>query len=84
LGPVEPTLPGDEPLVRLEVIDDGVGVDPSRLDQRAEGHLGLRLLADRVDALGGRLVVLATPGGGTTIRAEIPSRPAGSSGFVSG
>jgi signal transduction histidine kinase len=46
------------------------------------GHLGVRLLADRVDALGGVLVGLATPGQGTTVRAEIPSTPVGSSGHV--
>jgi two-component system, NarL family, sensor kinase len=68
-----------EALVRLEVTDDGVGVDPTRLDQRAAGHLGLRLLADRVDALGGELVVTAAPGEGTTVRTDVPPWPAGSS-----
>jgi hypothetical protein len=34
-------VPGVEPRVRLVIADDGVGVDPSRLDRRAEGHLGV-------------------------------------------
>jgi signal transduction histidine kinase len=70
-GPV-----GGDPRARLEIADDGVGVDPGRLDRRAEGHLGLRLLADRVDALGGELRVISGPGQGTTVRVELPA-PAG-------
>jgi two-component system, NarL family, sensor kinase len=58
--------------VRLVVADDGVGADPTRLDKRAEGHLGLRLLADRVDNLGGRLVIATGPGQGTSVEVELP------------
>jgi two-component system NarL family sensor kinase len=75
---VEPDRPGRRALVRLEVADDGLGVDPSRLDRRSEGHLRLRLLADRVDSLGGRLTVVSEAGRGTTVRAEIPAVPPGS------
>jgi signal transduction histidine kinase len=51
---------------RIEVRDDGVGgADPS-------AGSGLRGLADRVEALDGRLQVLSPPGGGTLVRAEIP------------
>jgi signal transduction histidine kinase len=52
--------------LRVEVADDGVGgADP------AEGS-GLRGLADRVAALGGRLSVDSPIGGGTRVVAEIP------------
>ena len=37
---------------------------------------GLRGLADRVEALGGRLGVQSEPGAGTCVRAEIPVQPA--------
>jgi signal transduction histidine kinase len=50
----------------VEVADDGAGGA-----DRALGT-GLRGLADRVDALGGRLVVESPPGRGTVILAEIP------------
>jgi signal transduction histidine kinase len=50
----------------VEVADDGVGGA-----DRAHGT-GLRGLADRVDALGGRLAVESPPGRGTVIVAEIP------------
>jgi PAS domain S-box-containing protein len=50
----------------VEVEDDGVGgADPS-------GGSGLRGLADRVEALEGRLAVESSPGIGTKVRAEIP------------
>jgi len=54
----------------VQVEDDGVGgVDISR-------GSGLRGLADRVEALDGRLIVSSEAGHGTRVRAEIPcSRP---------
>jgi PAS domain S-box-containing protein len=54
----------------VEVSDDGVG----GADARAGS--GLRGLADRVEALGGRLTVTSPPGEGTQVRAELPVRPA--------
>jgi signal transduction histidine kinase len=52
--------------VVVEVADDGVGgADPKR-------GSGLRGLADRVSALGGRLEVASGAGSGTTVTARIP------------
>jgi signal transduction histidine kinase len=54
--------------VTVDVHDDGVGgADP-------EAGSGLAGLADRVAALGGRLLVESPPGGGTVVRAELPAR----------
>jgi signal transduction histidine kinase len=50
----------------VEVSDDGIG------GAAAGSGSGLRGLADRVEALGGRLTVSSPPGRGTTLRAEIP------------
>ncbi len=50
----------------VEVIDDGVG------GADTERGTGLRGLADRVEALSGRLRVWTPLGGGTRVRAEIP------------
>ena len=50
----------------IEVRDDGIG-------GAVPGNgSGLRGLADRVEALGGRLVLESPAGAGTTLRAEIP------------
>jgi signal transduction histidine kinase len=52
----------------VEVVDDGIGgADPA-------GGSGLRGLADRVEALGGRLRVESPPAEGTRVEAEIPVR----------
>jgi signal transduction histidine kinase len=50
----------------VEVADDGVG------GANTSNGSGLRGLADRVEALGGRLRVWSPLGGGTRIKAEIP------------
>jgi signal transduction histidine kinase len=50
----------------VEVVDDGVG--GADLDR----GFGIRGLADRVEALGGRLQVWTPRGGGTRVRAELP------------
>jgi signal transduction histidine kinase len=55
--------------LRVEVSDDGVG------GATTEGGTGLRGLADRMEALGGRLRVWSTRGHGTLLRAEIPCEP---------
>jgi signal transduction histidine kinase len=60
------TVAVHESVVAVSVVDDGVGgVDPSR-------GTGLRGLADRVEALGGRFAVGGSAAGGTTVTAEIP------------
>jgi signal transduction histidine kinase len=53
-------------VVLLQVVDDGVG------GADTESGSGLRGLADRVEALGGRLRIWSPRGGGTRVRAEIP------------
>jgi signal transduction histidine kinase len=55
----------------VEIIDDGSGgASPS-------SGTGLRGLADRVDALGGRLEVESPPGAGTRVSAHLPVPPVG-------
>ncbi len=58
----------DRSTLRASVIDDGAGgANPS--------GSGLRGLADRVEALGGRLAVESPPGNGTRVEATIPLSP---------
>jgi signal transduction histidine kinase len=58
--------------VRLVVADNGVGTDLRRMDRRREGHLGLRLVIDRVHNAGGRFSLTSAPGQGTRVAAELP------------
>src|SRR6185503_6472984 len=64
----------DGGIARVEVADDGRGgAAPGR-------GSGLRGLADRVDAIGGRLEVESPAGGGTRIRAVLPCGERGDEG----
>jgi signal transduction histidine kinase len=53
----------------VEVADDGIG------GASADGGSGLRGLADRVEALDGRLEVSSPAGAGTIVTAELPVAP---------
>ncbi len=60
--------------VYVRIADNGIGLDEAKLDRRAEGHLGLRLLKDRVNNLGGSLRLTTGPQGGAVITAVLPNR----------
>jgi len=62
------TVSVSDAAVRVEVTDDGVG------GADVTGGTGLRGLADRVEALGGRLRVESPEGAGTHVVAQIPLR----------
>ncbi|WP_375431262.1 sensor histidine kinase [uncultured Friedmanniella sp.] len=63
--------------VRLVVQDDGVGLENHQLDRRHEGHLGVRLLMDKVESLGGELLITSAPGQGTRMQVTLPLEPNG-------
>ena len=63
---VNVSISRDNGTARVEVVDDGVGgADP-------DAGSGLAGLADRIEALEGKLVIASPPGSGTRLRAEIP------------
>jgi signal transduction histidine kinase len=65
-GSVRVHASSDGRTLTLDIADDGIGgAGPG-------GGSGLRGLADRVEALGGRMTISSPPGRGTTLRAEIP------------
>ena len=67
--------------VSFEVTDDGAGFDPA---SRGLGA-GLRNMADRMGAFGGRLLVESAPGEGTQVTGMVPVPSArGSEGAVTG
>ncbi|GAB1817711.1 sensor histidine kinase [Herbidospora sp. RD11066] len=61
------TLSYMEELVVLDVHDDGAGFDPER---HFGGH-GLSIMRERMERLGGTLLVESAPGKGTTVVAEV-------------
>lgn len=57
----------------VSVLDNGVGIDPSVLDQGREGHFGLRGMRERSDRIGAKLTVHSTTSG-TEITLLVPGR----------
>jgi signal transduction histidine kinase len=57
--------------VVFEVADDGVGM---QLPPHGDG-IGLRCMRDRIEAVGGRLEVLSSPGAGTRVHGRVPDAP---------
>jgi two-component system, LuxR family, sensor kinase FixL len=59
--------------MEIEVADDGAGLPPGRVEAAlAEGHIGLAILTERLDAIGGRFEIVTRDAGGTTARAIFP------------
>jgi signal transduction histidine kinase len=63
------TLAYGEKSVRLEVVDNGVGLSNS---EDGADRFGLRGIRERVDLLQGRMEVGAGPGGGVRLMVELP------------
>lgn len=64
------SLRGDETCVALEIRDDGHGFDPNQ--GLRSGGLGLGGMRERAARAGGRLSIASAPGGGASIRVEVP------------
>lgn len=58
---------------QLRCTDDGVGFDPEAV-ARQSARLGLQVMRERAELVGGTLSVLTTPGRGTTVTLLIPAR----------
>jgi PAS domain S-box-containing protein len=65
--------------LEIETHDDGVGFDQAeaREEAMATGHLGLRSMAERLEAAGGKLLVDTAPGRGAAVRLRLPLPDAG-------
>ena len=61
--------------VLLQIRDDGIGFDPGKARALvSEGHFGLVNMRERVEMVGGKLLVDSSPGNGTTIAVEMARR----------
>jgi signal transduction histidine kinase len=56
--------------IRIEVMDDGAGFDPDRMN-RVVGRSGLASVKDRVVLAGGKMQIDSKPNGGTRVMAEL-------------
>ena len=60
----------DDATMTFEVIDDGVGFDPTTAGPA--GHFGVRLISEMVADAGGTMTVESSAGSGTRVRGELP------------
>ncbi len=60
-------LTGGAGTLAFQVVDDGCGFDPTRTGYGT----GLQGMADRLEAIGGRLELMSAPGAGTTITGRV-------------
>lgn len=68
---IDVVLTADDDVTVLRVTDDGVGFAPA--STVAGRRLGLTSMRERAKEAGGTLTVISEPGGGTTVRLEVPA-----------
>ena len=66
-----------DPIVRLEVEDDGKGFDVDRALASPGESVGLMGIAERARLMNGRIGIRSEPGKGTTLTVELPSAATG-------
>jgi two-component system nitrate/nitrite sensor histidine kinase NarX len=54
------------------VSDDGSGFDPQKVDGEGERHIGLRIMRERAQRIGGEVAIDAALGRGTCVRLSLP------------
>jgi signal transduction histidine kinase len=69
---VKLTLETSTSELMLEIMDDGLGFDPTA---RFDGHLGQRSMRERAESIGARFDLQTAPGAGTRIRVQLPLEP---------
>lgn len=69
---VQVRLETHEDALTLTVVDDGRGLDPDLSCTTSGGGIGILGMQERLDAIGGRLLLYSRSGEGTRITAHIP------------
>jgi signal transduction histidine kinase len=84
-GRIEVEILYDRRQLRLRVVDNGKGIDPTILNEGGRsGHFGLAGLRERAKLAGGKLAIRSEPGAGTTIELVIPASVAYTKSHVAG
>lgn len=69
-GHVDLELHWSDDQLSIELADDGIGFDPAT--EPRNGHYGLMLMRETVEALGGELRIDSSPGAGARLQIDIP------------
>jgi len=62
--------------LRLRIRDDGRGIDPKILQSGRAGHIGLAVMRERAERIGGQLDIISGPSAGTEIELKVPAAKA--------
>lgn len=58
----------------VDIVDNGVGLDPLVAERGREGHFGLQGMRERAARIAGKLTVNSSPESGTTVRLVVPGK----------
>lgn len=58
--------------MEMVIVDDGRGFDPANRPAARQGHFGLDGIRERVERIGGTLLIESRPGEGTTVTVRLP------------
>lgn len=58
----------------VDVVDNGVGLDPVVADRGKEGHFGLQGMRERAARIAGKLTVISSPESGTHVKLVVPGK----------
>jgi signal transduction histidine kinase len=58
--------------LKLTVLDDGCGFDPTLVQQNNQSNFGLRSMRERAESMGGRLTIQSRKGEGTQVEVVVP------------
>jgi len=68
--PISVRIADIDNMVHIIVEDQGPGFDPAT--ESASGHVGMKLMHERADLVGGSIEFHSRPGGGTRLEAKLP------------
>jgi len=71
---VRVTVKGDSETLAISIQDNGQGFDLSNRDPNDRRHVGLSVMQERAQDLGGDLIIQSAPGQGTVLTVNVPNK----------
>jgi len=59
--------------IEITMYDHGCGFDPAYVMNQAGHHIGLQVMQERAESIGGRLTIISQPGHGTAVTLTLPT-----------
>ena len=62
----------EDNICRIHIEDNGKGFDPGKSEEKSDKHFGISLIKERIDLIGGKIVIDSKMDQGTKINIEVP------------